>query len=80
MSAIRLPIVPSATVAITAGDQNSLFAEYAKLANDSEAIPIGEALDRLLRAQTANERNLKLANDNLEFHQRQRKGKLFLLN
>ena len=55
-------------------DQDSLFAEDAKLANDLEAIPRGEALETLLRAQAANERNLNLAIDHLEHLQRQRKG------
>jgi hypothetical protein len=36
-------------------DQDSLFAEDAKLANDLEAISRAEAFDRLLRAQAANE-------------------------
>lgn len=55
-------------------DQDSLFAEDAKLANDSEAIPRAEAFDRLLRAQAANERSLNLAIENFERHQRRREG------
>ncbi len=54
-------------------------AESAKLANDLEAIPRAEALDRLLRAEAATERSLNRANDRLERLQRRRKGETFLL-
>jgi hypothetical protein len=55
-------------------DMKRLAAGTAKLANDVEGIPRAEALDRLLRAEAATERNLNRAIDRLEYLQRCRKG------
>ncbi len=55
-------------------NNESLAAEVAKLSNDVEAIPRTEALDRLLRAETAIERSLNLAINRLECLQRRRKA------
>ena len=55
-------------------EQERLVAGAKKLANDLEAIPRPEALDRLLRAEAATERSLNRAIDRLERLQRHRKG------
>ena len=54
--------------------RSSVDAEAAKLANNIEAIPRSEVLDRVLRADAAAERSLNQAIDRLERLQRQRKG------
>lgn len=55
-------------------DKERLAAGVTKLANDIEAIPRSEALDRLLRAEAATERSLNRAIDRLECLQQRRKG------
>jgi len=54
-------------------DKERLAGAY-KLANDAEAIPRPDVLDRLLRADAATERSLNRAIDRLERRQRCRKG------
>ena len=55
-------------------DKEALVAGTKKIANDVEAIPGPEALDRLLRAEAATERSLNRAIDRLDSLQRRRKG------
>jgi hypothetical protein len=59
---------------LLAREKESLAAGAAKLANDVEAIPRSEALDRLLRSDAAIERTLGRAMDRLERLQRRRTG------
>ena len=63
-----------AAALILVRDKERLVAGAKKLANDVEAIPRAEALDRLLRAEDATERSLNRAIDRLESLQRRRKG------
>jgi hypothetical protein len=70
----RLGIAQGVTLLLER-DMKSLDSRAAKLANDAEVIPREEAPDRLLRAETATERNLNRAIDRLEYLQRCRQGK-----
>jgi hypothetical protein len=53
-------------------DNERLAAALARHANDVEAIPRAEVLDRLLRAEAAIERSLNLSIERLEYLQRRR--------
>ena len=55
-------------------DRVLLAQQRAKLANDVEAIPPDETLDRVLRAEAAADRSLGRAIDQLERLQRRRLG------
>lgn len=57
-------------------NMKSLAADAQKLSHDRFAVPSGEVLDRLLRAEAAAERNLNRAMDRLERLQRRRLGEI----